>query len=770
MYARGFASALTFVASSLGVHSAVAQGIATERLIDSITVTADREHSELALPNTVATKTEEDLRAQNLFNPEDALRYMPNLTIRKRYIGDRNALIGGRSFSTLQSARGLVLMDGYLLSNFLGRFDAPRWNMVAPEEIARIDAIYGPFSALYPGNSIGTTIAIRTRKPTQFEASVRTTGFTEEFSEYGVDDDFSGYQASAFLGDSFTNGVWFSLAANHQDASGHPMQYYTVTADAQGQFPEIAGDAIEVTGVHFDTDPRGRRRAVFGANAGAIDRTEQDQVKLRAGYAFNEWLEVDGFLALWRNDTRASNRTFMRDAQGEEVWSGFVSAENTTFAIPASVWSPGTREEQHSLWGATLRTTRTEGWNGSLVYSRYEIDKDLLKEAANPDPVALSGGEGIITQRTGTGWQTFESQAVYTPSEGDWTSGKHTLSLGFHRNEYRLRNPIFDTADWRRGPRTVAQNVFGDTTLTALYAQDEWDIDSRWSLTLGIRWEDWQAQNGGQRAGNIVVDYPSRSDRESSPKASLAFSPNDAWTIRVSAGRGVRFPTVSELFQGTATSSSIVVNDPNLKPEVSDAIELAFEHTAQWGRVRASAFQDDVRDSIFAQTNVTVTPNVTNVQNVDRVRTRGIETAIALYELGIEGMRLEGSLTYADAKILANGNFPISVGNEWPRVARWRGNLQAIWQPNEQWLASLGVRYSDRMYGRLENDDTNADVFGGISAFAMLDARLAYAIARELEFAVGLDNLTNERSYQYHPLQMRTGFLEARWSFKGAGR
>ena len=134
-----------------------------------MTVTGARERR-LETPKTTASQTAEDLRAQNLVNPEDALRYVPNLTIRKRYIGDRNALIGGRSFSTLQAPRGLVFMDGYLLSNFLGRFDAPRWNMIAPEEIDRIDVLYGPYSAIYPGNSIGTTVVVTTRKPDELRA------------------------------------------------------------------------------------------------------------------------------------------------------------------------------------------------------------------------------------------------------------------------------------------------------------------------------------------------------------------------------------------------------------------------------------------------------------------------------------------------------------------------------------------------------------------------------------------------------------------------
>ncbi|MBL8270662.1 TonB-dependent receptor [Steroidobacter sp.] len=734
-----------------------AQGVATDKLIDAITVTGQRERAGVDVPNTTASKTAEELRAQNLFNPEDSLKYLPNLTIRKRYIGDRNALIGGRSFSTLQPARGLVFMDGYLLSNFLGRFDAPRWNMIAPEEIERVDVLYGPYSATYPGNSIGTTVAIRTRRPDDLTMSVRTTAFSEHFDEYGLSDDYTGYQVSAFLGNRFDNDVWFTLAANRQDATGHPMQYYTVSANAAGQFPTVSGAATPVTGVRFDTDPQGRRRAVFGANAGAIDHTIQDQVKLRGGYAFTDWLELEGFVALWRNDTEAKNRTFMRDAAGNEVWSGRVIADGVTFNVPATAFLPSTRQEEHRHWGATLRTTQADGWNGSLVYSRYDFLEDTLIEGARV--VA----EPTDTERDGTGWQTFEVQGVYTPVADDWTGGRHTLAVGFHRNEYQLDNPVYNVASG-----ALTQNVFGQTRLQAVYLQDEWRLAARWTLTLGARYEDWTAFNGGQRAGAASVNYPERSDSALSPKASLAYALGDDWTLRVSAGRGVRFPTVPELFQGTSTAGTIVVNDPNLKPERSDSVDFTVERWLSWGKLRASLFQDDVRDSIFSQTNITVTPNVTNVQNVDRVRTRGIETAFTIAPPGIESLSFDGSLAYAKAEILENDNFPISVGKLWPRIPKWRGNLQTVWRPTDQWLTSLGVRYSGRMFNRLENDDINPDTYGGVSRFTMLDARVAYTMASNVELALGVDNITDERAYQAHPYPGRTAFVEARWSFEGA--
>ncbi len=738
-----------------------AQGVATDRLIDAITVTGQRERAGLEVPNTTASKTAVELRAQNLFNPEDALNYVPNVTIRKRYIGDRNALIGGRSFSTLQPARGLVFMDGYLLSNFLGRFDAPRWNMIAPEEIERVDVLYGPYSATYPGNSIGTTVAIRTRRPDDLTMSVRSTAFSEHFDEYGLEDDYTGYQVSAFLGDRFDNDVWFTLSANRQDATGHPMQYYTVSANAAGQFPVVTGAATPVTGVRFDRDPQGRQRAVFGANSGAIDHTIQDQVKLRGGYAFTDWLEIEGFVALWRNDTDNENRTLMRDAADNEVWAGRVIADGTTFNVPASAFLPSTREEEHRQWGTTLRTTRAHGWNGSLVYSRYDILEDSLIEGYRFSSGPAGAPDPTDTQRDGTGWQTFELQGVYTPVADDWTGGQHTLAVGFHRNEYELSNPIYNVAIG-----ALAQDVFGQTRLQAWYLQDEWQLADQWSLTLGARYEDWSAFKGGQRSGPTTVAYAERTDSAVSPKASLAFAPSGDWNLRLSFGRGVRFPTVPELFQGASTAGTIVVNDPNLRPERSDSVDFTVERWLSWGKLRASLFQDDVRDSIFSQTNITVTPNVTNVQNVDRVRTRGIETAFSVAFPAVESLSFDGSLAYARAKILENDNYPVSVGNVWPRIPKWRGNLQTVWRPTEQWLTSLGIRYSGRMFGRLENDDINPDTYGGVSRFTMLDARVAYTTESNIELALGVDNLTDERAYQSHPYSGRTAFVEARWSFE----
>jgi iron complex outermembrane receptor protein len=755
-----------------------AQGVATEAGLAPIVVNGAAIRSGLPsnLPGSTASKTADQLREQNLFNPEDALQYAPNTTIRKRYMGDRNALIAGRSFGTLQPSRALVYLDGYLISNFLGRFDAPRWNMISPEAIERVDLLFGPYSALFPGNSIGTTVAVTQHAPKGFELSGRVGGYSQHFDQYGHADDYAGHQLSLHLGHRLDSGLWFAADVNHQDSTSQPMQYFTVSADAAGNFPSVTGTPIAVDGIVYDTDAKGFKRAVFGASGGAIDHTVQDTVNLRAGYRFTPELEASGMASWWRNDTRTRNQTFLRDEAGRAVWSGAVTDGTYGFYLPPAAFGASTREELHQQLGATVKTRHAKGWNASLVVSDYRIVDDTQRQASNPDPVAADGGAGSVTRRDGTGWHTAEVQATWTPTEGDWTGGRHTLAFGAHRNGYQLDNTVarIDAGDWRRDGGALSQFYRGRTEVTALYVQDAWRVADDWRLTLGWREEWFRAHDGQQFGGGATVAYDSRRLRGRSPKAALAFTASDNLLLKLSFGRGVRFPNVEELYNGTVTSSSVTLSDPNLRAETSDAIELSAEQEWDRQRLRVSLFHDDVRDAILRQsttdpavckTTANGAATYTCVQNVDRVKTSGVELAWSAQDLGIKGFGLDASMAYTfHSEVVANQNDPAMVGKWWLRVPRTRATLQASWRPDEHWLLAAGFRHQGRAYNDTYNVDTNPGVYGGVSKLNQLDLRGAYKFSRQLELALGVNNVTDQHAFQSHPYPGRTLFAELRFT------
>jgi iron complex outermembrane receptor protein len=222
-------------------------------------------------------------------------------------------------------------------------------------------------------------------------------------------------------------------------------------------------------------------------------------------------------------------------------------------------------------------------------------------------------------------------------------------------------------------------------------------------------------------------------------------------------------PTVAELYQGTIAAGTIVNNDPNLKPEKSWTSEWTVERDVGNGLLRATVFHENTRDALFSQTNVTVTPNVTNIQNVGEIRTTGLELAYQATDVGMRGLDLSGSMTYTDSRITRNDAFPASVGKSQPRVPTWRANLVASYRPDENWTHSLGMRYSGKQYGTLDNSDPNGFTYTGFSSFMVADVRTRYRLSRDWSMSVGIDNLGNDKYWAFHPYTQRTFIAELKW-------
>ncbi|WP_068635391.1 TonB-dependent receptor domain-containing protein [Thauera butanivorans] len=202
-------------------------------------------------------------------------------------------------------------------------------------------------------------------------------------------------------------------------------------------------------------------------------------------------------------------------------------------------------------------------------------------------------------------------------------------------------------------------------------------------------------------------------------------------------------------------------NDPDLKPEKSDAKELAFIREGEKSSLRVSLFEDDVRDAIFLQQQTVGATTVSTVQNVDRVRTRGAELAWRGADVVARGLDLEASLALVQPKTLENAAYTAAEGKDWPRAPRLRASLLGSYRSGP-WLASLGVRHAGRQYGTLDNSDHNDDTFGGISSYTVADVKLGYEMGKWGSVGVGVDNLTDRRYYVYHPYPGRTGYVEVK--------
>jgi iron complex outermembrane receptor protein len=456
----------------------------------------------------------------------------------------------------------------------------------------------------------------------------------------------------------------------------------------------------------------------------------QDHLKLKLACEFGPSLRAAYTFGLWQNDSERAAQSYLRDAAGHTVSSGVVNIAGRDYTLSPSDFATTSGRQEHLVHGLNVKSQTRSTWDWEFAASLYDYRRDEQRTST-----------GALTDMAGTGWNTLALKGIWRP-EGVM----HTVEAGVQRDAFKLRS----------GGSQVFE---GNTTLSSLWAQDAWHLSPEWRVVAGLRAERWQAFDG-QVGANPLGE---RAETWWSPKAALAWRPGGDWTFKASLGRAVRAPTVAELYQGSAVGNVVVNNDPDLRPETSWTTEWTAERSLRDGQLRATVFAERTRDALYSQTNVSITPNVTNIQNVDAIRTRGFELAAQSHDVGVRGLDLAGSLTFADSVITRNDKFPASVGHWQPRVPRWRANLLATWREGERWSGSLGLRYSGRQYGTLDNGDPNGATYTGVSDFLVADLRFVYRFDRQWSASVGVDNLNDERYWAFHPYTRRTFSAELKF-------
>lgn len=696
----------------------------------------------------------------NATTAEDALRYLPAIFVRRRHIGDTQAPITTRTSGVGSSARSLIYADGVLLSALIGNNNSsasPRWGMVAPEEIARIDVLYGPFSAAYAGNSIGAVVNITTRKPEAFEAQAKVSAGVQRFKQYATGDDYPTYAASASLGDRRGPFSW-RVSGAHLETRGQPLSYVTASRPAN---PGAAG--TPVGGAFADVNRTGTPIVVLGA--GGLERQNQDNAKLKVEWEVTPTLTAGYLVGFFGNRTEAHVESYLRNAAGGAVYSGPLNVDGFAYSIAPSAFANGAYklDERHWMQALSLRGEPSAALSWEVVATLYDYGRDVQRTPSTAMPGALAGGAGTILDLGGTGWRTLDAHVAWTPST------RQTVTLGLHHDRYELGADRYAAADWisgGRGALTAASR--GKTQTDALYLQDAVRLTPELGLTLGVRQEHWRAFDGLNYSLTpaLAVRQPKLSADRTSPKAVLAWTPDADWRVTASIGQAYRFPTVSELYQAVSVRQELHIPNPDLNPERALSAELSAERSWSRGRVRLSLFTEDIEDALISQ-NAAIAPGqfVSFVQNVDRVRSRGAEAAAEAHDVLFRGLDLSGSVTWVDSEIRKDAANPAAVGQRTPQLPRLRWSAVATWRATERLTLTTAARYSSRPFGTLENVDAVGHTYQGFEGYFVVDARATWKIDRHWSAAIGVDNLGNRDYFLFHPFPQRSAQAELRYVY-----
>lgn len=719
---------------------------------DIVVTAARQEQSIVNAPNTASAVDAETIRAKiNAISVEDTLKYLPGLIIRKRHVGDNFAPIATRTSGLGSSARSLIYADGILLSALINNNNgngSPKWQLVSPQEVARIDVLYGPYSAAYAGNGIGTVVNITTRMPEKLEIHLTALGNLHWHQQYATSRSLGTGQFSGSIGGR-TGALSLFASATHTISNGQPVVYVTANSAPAG-----------TTGAIPTFNRLGQPIQVLGASD--IDHHVQDTFKLKLGWDLSERVRASYTLGLFLDDTTADVDTYLRDASGAPVYttgfnSGFYTRENRHWAHALSLAGDGHRLD----------------WQ--VIGSLYDYARDLQSSPAALLPSSASGGAGTVQDQGGTGWATLDAKAAWRSGEKDATGLEgNVLSFGGHWDRYELASQTFASASWRDfAATTLSAAARGKTRTAAIWLQNQLRLAQGVALTLGARQEWWRAYDGLNKttAANPGIVQAERRASGFSPKASLEWRSASRWSARLSLAQAWRFPTVGELYGATTVGAVLANPNPNLRPERARSAELAIERRTDKGSLRLSLFNEVIRDALISQTGTisALQPNGSTasvaasfVQNVEQTRARGLELAIDQREV-LPGFDLAASVTYSDAITTRNAAFPASVGKVLPSVPRWKANAVITWRPDDRLSLTAAARLSSRNYATLDNSDVFSDTYQGFDRFFVVDLRATYRLNDQTEFALGIDNINNHRYFLFHPFPRRSVTAELHW-------
>jgi outer membrane receptor protein involved in Fe transport len=364
---------------------------------------------------------------------------------------------------------------------------------------------------------------------------------------------------------------------------------------------------------------------------------------------------------------------------------------------------------------------------GRLERGRYHLGANLFREER---------GNGTALQTNDTSLQSLDAGW----SGDHWTWDAWGQSQRFRSTFSRLlpdRSREFLTARqdfattgwggstaWRSGGGLLAGADLRraswtdqDQTLGGVYAQQTLGLTSRLDLLLGSRLDLWRS---------------ARTRTSFNPRLGALFRASDAVTLRASAYRGFRAPTLNELYRPFQVGNVQTLANPDLGEETLKGAEIGADfHPTGALFARLNAFRNRI-DGAVGNVTLSVTPQLITRrrENLDRVNADGLEAELRLQPLPRSPLwEVQASYLYTDSRVERTG---LRV----PQVPRNQGSLGI------SFAGPVAVLLQGRWAGRQFDDDLNQLPLRG---YAVADLSLRRPFGDRLDLFLSAENLFDQK-------------------------
>ena len=298
-----------------------------------------------------------------------------------------------------------------------------------------------------------------------------------------------------------------------------------------------------------------------------------------------------------------------------------------------------------------------------------------------------------------------------------WLAERHRLTVGAD-----ARGDAVEGDD-------VQQDIDENTSVYAVYVQDEYFLGDTVQITAGIR-----------------SDHDSDFGDELSPRIGLLVQPNPAAELFVSLNQAHRAPSLSDRYVRTEYNGFLFVGNPDLQPETLTAYEIGgrgrINDTLQ---AELALFYNDMDDSFdFMLTTNRVFEN----RNVTRSETYGVEAGLRCRLAA--GLSSFANYSFTDGQYKEFGQDPRVEGNQLAYLAEHKVNF-GLEYAAKQHSHTLRCRYAASRYGDAENSEENK-----MDAYLVADWRSRVRVTDAVDLTLNVDNIFDE-SYEELPDVERPG-------------
>lgn len=476
-------------------------------------------------PAVASVITAEDIHASGAKTVVEALEQVPGLHIGVSPKHRSTPVFSFRGIHTSNSPQALILFNGHEIPDTFNSSIIS--NLYMPvENIARIEVIRGPGSAVYGADAFSGVINIITKTAAEID----------------------GFRSGVKLGSFETRNIWGQYGGEHQG--------WRVAASVE--YGGSEGDRGRVIERDFQTLLDARMGTSASKAGGAMDTRFKSLVS-SISVSKNKWqLQLNSWNQ--RDTGVGSGAANALDPTGRTELDQYLMSVKYT----NNDWQPD--------WSLMVDV--------SYVYADLNINYSIFP-AGTRLPI---GTDGNLNFSSPAGVVDFPDGYLGNPAGTAQQSRIDIASIytGMNAHQWRLNVGVKYTEERDRESKNFGPGVIDGTvspidgTLTDvtgtpfvfspgasrmvryISVQDQWFFANDWTFTAGARFDNYSD------VGSTI-----------NPRLSLVWNTRHDLTSKILYGRAFRAPAFGELY---AVNNPVVLGNKNLDPETIDTVELAFDY------------------------------------------------------------------------------------------------------------------------------------------------------------------------------------------------